>query len=260
MHIKFITCFFTTMILCSWHAPTTAGSEEISVIYSKESSTPQDNGTVKEIITYAVSSQISSITKENETVFIDYDHLRLYRHHKSENSCESFTLNNPSPVIKETSSDKKTALHSMKNLVGSTKVITTDEHRKIEGYNCQKKHILFASDLSFSQMVTPPVIKQFGQDFTESMATYWVTRDIDGLDALLKIARKHKEIYQANPLLRQIDMVGLFEMLEGFPVMIEKKTRQDIEKYTLISLKRTSNTNESFILPEICRKIIRDNK
>lgn len=260
MHIKFITCFFTTMIFFSSLAPTTAGSEVILVSYSKESSTPQDSRTVREITTYAVSSQFSSITKEDETVFIDYDHLRLYRHRKSNNSCEVFPLNNPSPVVKEASSDEKTALHSMRNLVGSTKVITTDEHRKIENYSCLKKHILFASELSFSQMVKAPVIKQFGQDFTESMVTYWVTKDIDNLDTLLKIAHKHKEIYQANPLLRQIDMAGLIEMLEGFPVMIEKKTRQDIEKYTLISLERTSSTNESFILPEICRKIIRNNK
>jgi len=260
MHIKIITYFLTTMIISSCLASTTAGSEGTSWAYSKESSTLQDSGTGREIITYAVSSQIFSITKGNETVFIDYEQLRLYRYRKSENSCKSFPLNNPAQTVQESTGREEIALQRMSKLLGSFKVIATDERRKIKNYKCLKKHILFASDLSFSQMVISPVIKQFGQDFTESMVTYWVTRDIDGFETLLKIARRHKEIYKANPLLRQIDIVGLVEVLEGVPVKIKKKIQKDTEEYTLLSVERTSEKDEVFNLPKICRQVIQSNK
>lgn len=213
----------------------------------------QDSGTGREIITYAVSTQISTITKGNEIVFIDYEQLRLYRFRKSNNSCKSFPLNNPAQAVQKPTSREEIDLQKVSNLLGSFKVIDNDERWEITNYNCQKKYIHFAYELSFSQMVKSPVIRQFGQDFTESMVTYWVTKDIDGFDTLLEIASRSKEICKANPFLRQIDMVRLVEVLEGVPIKIKKKIQKDTEEYTLLSVERMSEKDELFILPKICQ-------
>ena len=130
------------MILSSWFAPNTAGSEVTSWSYSIVNSTLQGSGTGREEITYAVSAHISSITKGNETVFIDYEQFRLYRYSKMDNSCKSFHLNNPSKAVRKSTDPKETAFEKMINMLGSFKVIATDNSRIINNYTCQEKHIL----------------------------------------------------------------------------------------------------------------------
>lgn len=243
------------MFLSIWPVCDSVGSDVVKLTYAKESKTLQDNETEKEKITYAVSSQITAFSEASETVFIDYGQLRLYRHNKLNNSCRPFSLKNPTTTNNTTAEKEEIALQRLSNLLGHFKVIATNERKKIKTYNCQRKQIHFAYELSFSQMVVAPTINQFGQNFTESLVTYWVAEEFDSYDFLMKIARKHKGIYNATPLLRQVDMLGLLEALEGVPVKISKKVDKAIREYTLFSVEKTSEKDVLFTLPEVCRNV-----
>ena len=107
-------------------------------------------------------------------------------------------------------------------------------------------------------MVIAPVISEFGQDFTESSATCWVTTDIAELDRLLAIAQKRKNIYEDNQLLRQIDIVGLIGLLQGIPVDFTVKKQKEIEDYKLLSIEMTSKENKLFLPPTKCGNLQQD--
>jgi hypothetical protein len=236
------------LTLSSRSAPCSDGNKQIALTYAQES------GAGSETVTFAVSAHLSSVTQKEETVYIDYEKLRLYRYSRKNNSCESFPLNDPAKTPGQPAGGEEQARQDMIKILGSFRVITSGERQKIQGYACRKKHILFAADLSSSQVAVSPEISRFGQNFTESTVSYWVTTEVQELDTLLYHAGTRHEIFQANPLLRQVDVTGLLEPLQGLPVMIEKKTRQDAIQLTLMNISRKSSKDRIPAVPEECLK------
>ncbi len=203
-------------------------------------------------ITYSVNSEISKIESANEIIYIDYAKYALYRYNKLDRSCVGFPLN--SNKTNEPVNTKENLRKRSIALVSSLKLLTTTEHKEIAHYNCSLKHIMFGADLALFQMVAPLVVTEFNQKFTESMVSYCVSDEVVGFSTLLNIAQKRSDVFKNNPLLRQFDIVGLLEILEGFPVQITHKFQETTSVTTLLNKPSLTNDKKLFLLPDECRE------
>lgn len=188
------------------------------------------------VVTYSVNDERTGIETENEIICIDYTHHILYRYHKHDGSCLKFSID--SAGLSGAGRSKSDPEKNIESLLGDYKVFITDRHQNIGNYNCRVKQILFGADLAKLQTVRSPVVHEFGQNFTGLMVSYCVSKDVAGVDRLLQIAQKHESIYMQNPFLRQIDVVGLIGVLQGFPVHSSQKLHNGEKSITLLKAPR----------------------
>lgn len=225
-------------------------SQELTWVFNKVTRDIQGNEESR-LITYSVNSEITKIEAENEIIYIDYANYILYRYNKPKGPCLKFPINSSRST--KTADIKNDLEKRNTSLISDFKVFTTDEYKEIANYDCYLKRILFGADLAKFQMVAPLIVHEFGQKFTEAMVSYYVSQDVFGFNCLLKIAQKHSDIFQNNPLLRQIDIVGLFEILHGFPVQVSK-TVGNVE--TITTLLVDPQPRDKILFPKECHSLI----
>jgi hypothetical protein len=205
-----------------------------------------------EKIIYSVCSEFSVIEYEREIIYIDYVSYVLYRYNKVDGVCLKFPLqpsHTQTPITAGGSSKERTRF-----LVSSMKLFTSTDCTKINDQSSTLKNILFGADLAKSKMVAPLVVNQFNQNFSESIVSYCVSDTIVGLDRLYEIAKKRDEVFQNNPLLRQIDIVGLIEVLNGFPVQINQRVGNLTMVTTLQGDLEPLDKLKQLPHPDSCRK------
>jgi len=113
---------------------------------------------------------------------------------------------------------------------------------------------MFGADLAMFQMVSPLVVHEFNQKFSESMVGYYVSKDVVGLNTLLHITQERSDVFKNNQLLRQIDIIGLLEVLKGFPVQIIQKLRDTDSLTTLSGNLKPIEDRGQLLLPGECRE------
>ena len=211
-----------------------------------------DGNQENEDITYVVSSKITKIEYTNEIIYIDYAKYALYKYNKLDRSCLKFPLN--SNNITEPVDTKEVLKKRNISLISSQKVFTTTESKEISHYNCTLRHVMFGADLAMFQMVSPLVVHEFNQKFSESMVGYYVSKDVVGLNTLLHITQERSDVFKNNQLLRQIDIIGLLEVLKGFPVQIIQKLRDTDSLTTLSGNLKPIEDRGQLLLPGECRE------
>lgn len=84
----------------------------------------------------------------------------------------------------------------MKSMTQSAKVTPTNETKKIEGYKCKK----YLVNIMMAQ------------------SDYWVSKDVKGLDEMKEIGEKSIKLFEANPMMKQTNILGMMKDLDGYPV------------------------------------------
>ncbi len=203
-------------------------------------------------ITYSVFPGVSIVEYEQEIIHIDYTEHFLYKYDKVDKECLKYPLR--SSRRQDRIDPDANANEISTSLVSSMKIFPSTEHKKIHGHRCAVKNILFGSDLAKFQTVAPLVVTEFNQKFSESMVGYCVSDTIVGLNRLYEIAKKRDEVFQNNPLLRQIDIVGLIEVLNGFPVQINQRVGNLTMVTTLQGGLEPLDKLKQLPHPDSCRK------
>ncbi len=156
--------------------------------------------------TYTVSEDISRIDSPLETVLIDYPAHRLFRLQNSYHPCLVFPFADPHEQLP----------------LAQIRTAASGDRIWINGQSCVRKILHFGADLAYSQMLVPPAIQRYGQDFTITLMSYSISDSLAVPEFLFELARKRKPIFIAYPLLRQIDPIGILEFLQGFPLQSEQ--------------------------------------
>ena len=207
-------------------------------VTTKNAQTQESKGTV----TFSVNSAITNIEDEKEIISIDYANNILHRYDKRRKVCLDYPFSIGSPPVYS----KENNLLQLSKL----RLFQTDRFQKIYRYNCRLKRILFGVDFAKFQTVAPPTTDKFGQIFTESMVSYCVSVDVAGFNSILAIAKQHRGFFESNQFLRQIDIIGLFEILNGFPVQIIKTTNNIKTTLSLIDAPQSTN---NIVIPGQCQ-------
>jgi hypothetical protein len=89
----------------------------------------------------------------------------------------------------------------MQSMAQSIKVTPTGETRTIAGYPCRK----FVVSVMMTQ------------------SDHWVTRDIPGYGELQAIGEKTAQLFSANPMLKQMNLLGMMKEMDGFAVQTQTR-------------------------------------
>jgi hypothetical protein len=84
----------------------------------------------------------------------------------------------------------------LQTMAQNSKVTPTSEVKTIQGYKCRKYVI----------------------DIMMTSSQYWVTREFTGYDEMKSIAERATQAFMNNPLMRQMNVLGMMKELDGYPV------------------------------------------
>jgi hypothetical protein len=174
--------------------------------WSVEKRIEQQSFSQSSVIQYSVSNAITRISSIKETIFIDYQALRLYRLSNADQACSGYVFEK---------ADKNAPL-------AETLVLPYTEEIQTSSVSKIRKYIIFGGRLAFHQMIKAPVVHRYGQNFALSIIGYSATDSLPDLKRLFDLAEQHRQIFLDYPLLRQLDPIGLLELLGGFPMESEQ--------------------------------------
>jgi hypothetical protein len=157
----------------------------------------------------------------DEIVIVDYADSKLFRCDSARINCTVFDLS-PEPNLPSQPVDINTQTRTaLAELMGSMKVTPGNETQVVNTIPCRKLFVSFGNRINMARTVVPLEIQALGRKFRAHTAVYWVSKKIPVYDELFKLDAQ-SAVFKSCPLLRQIDPLGLFPFLDGFPVSIEQ--------------------------------------
>lgn len=146
---------------------------------------------------YYTSNASRVETGDGTVMIMDFDKMMMYRLNTSAKTYSEVNLNDMGAPPNMPPEQKEQMKKMMAGLMASFQVTPTDETQTIEGYQCRKYLVAFMRVNS----------------------EYWLSKDVKGYDELKKIGARLSKYYAQNPMLQQMDMAGMMDKLDGFPVM-----------------------------------------
>jgi len=115
----------------------------------------------------------------------------------------------------------------MESMAKSFKVTPTDEYKTIAGYNCRK----------------------FIVEVMMSTSEYWVTKEFEGYDEMKVIGEKSARLFANNPMMKQMNISGMLNSLDGYPVQTITQMMGGSIQTTLIKMERKKIDRALFAIP-----------
>ena len=133
------------------------------------------------------------------------------------------------PGLPDTSgAGKQTIMDEAMTAVLAVQVTPTDEMRTIEGYNCRKYNV----------------------NLVLVNGEYWISKDVKGYRELKALGAKVASIADRNPMLRQFNIPGVVEKLDGFPVYTVNHVMGGIVESTLKNVEQRPLDPTLFRVPK----------
>jgi hypothetical protein len=164
---------------------------------------------------------------DNKVIIVDYNAMQLYSLDTKAKTFTELNLNELPGLPGVAASDKKKVAEMMGAMMGS-RITPTDELKTIAGYKCRKYNVHIA------------IVN----------GEYWVSKDVRGYQELREVGAKVGAIAERNPLLRQIDVAGMVDKLDGFPVYTVNHVLGGTVASTLRKVEQKSLDPALFIVPK----------
>ncbi len=144
------------------------------------------------------TSNASRVEWGNGKVFIlDYNAMKMFTLDPRAKTYSENSIGELQAVAHDTSgAGKQQLMDEAMAAILAVQVHPTDEMKTIEGYRCRKFNVNVA-------MVN---------------GEYWVSKDVKGYQELRALGAKVASVLDRNPMLRQFNIAGFAEKLDGFPV------------------------------------------
>lgn len=147
---------------------------------------------------YYFNSKASRVELGNGKAYIfNYDAMKLFSLDAKARTFTEINLGGQLPGLPNISgSGKQKAMDEAMAAVMAIQITPTNEMKTIEGYKCRKYN------------VNLPMVS----------GEYWVSKDVKGCRELKALGTKAASAVDRNPMLRQFNIAGMVEKLDGFPV------------------------------------------
>ena len=113
-------------------------------------------------------------------------------------------------------------------MMAAIKITPTTETKEIAGYRCAK----------------------YTMTMPGSTNEYWLSKDVKEYEELKTISAKMMAIFERNPMLKQMNMMGMMDKLDGFPVQMVLHVMKGTITTTLKRIEKTTVENNLFKVPE----------
>jgi hypothetical protein len=192
---KGIGCVALMMLVFLMAAPMASGdvyweSEQVS-----KGVPGQPDGT-KTVKTYYTANAIRTEAGDFTTI-MDLDAMMMYQLNATAKTYTQVKMDQ----IAMPGMDEKQAQaiqEMMKKMMEDIKITPTTETKKIAGYNCTK----------------------YNMTMMGATNDYWLSKEVKEYEELKAISAKMIEIFARNPILKQMNIMGMMDKLDGFPVQM----------------------------------------
>lgn len=186
----------------------------------------QRNGT--SVQKYYLTPNASRVELSDRKVFIvDYNAMVLFFLDTKKRTCTALNLAQLPRFPGLTDANQK-KVGQMLGAMMAVRISPTDESRTIVGYRCRKYDVRIA------------MVK----------GEYWVSKDVRGYRELKILGAEAGAIAERNPVLRQIDVAGMIERLDGFPVYTVNHVMGVTVASTLKKVEQKSLDPALFVVPK----------
>jgi hypothetical protein len=131
----------------------------------------------------------------NMATIMDFDSMMLYQLDNQAKIYYKIDLNTMGHMAGE-GEHAEAFSKMMKQMMGETRIIPTNETRKIADYDCRKYNL---------QVMMVEI-------------EYWVTQDIDHYKELKEIGGKIAKDFDKNPMMQHMNFAAHMKQMDGFPV------------------------------------------
>ncbi len=201
-------------------------------------------------VRYTFAVGITKIEHESESVFIDYKRLQLHTYTPGNERCEQYTLRAPDNSTAKEAESGQIVVYEMVDKLGSMKITEIEGGpREFRGYPCKLARINWGWKAQMMRTAVTPKIEIYGRSFVPGKTDYQVTSSIDRIDDLFSLSAAYEQIFRDNPLLRQVDPLGVIRSIQGIPIQILNKERTE----SLRSVSRSGAGQQGIRLPSSCR-------
>ena len=154
---------------------------------------PDSTGTIKNYMT----AKAFRIEHEEGITIMDFESKMIYQidpASKTYQQVDMTTMGQPPAEMK--GEEAEAAQKMMKGMMSTIQVTPTQEKKQIAGYDCQKYLV--------SMMMM--------------QSEYWLSKAVPGYAEIKEIGKKMKSLFESNPMVQQMNIAGMMDKLDGFPV------------------------------------------
>ncbi len=193
----------------------------------------QEDGTriVKNYIT-----KDASRTDMGDTIsIIKYDEMAMYQLNPDEKTYVKIDMKSMGmPGGGEMDAEQAAQAQSlMQEMFGKIKVVPSDETRTIAGYKCMRY------DLNFMMVNTE----------------YWTSKEVKGYEVVAAAGKKMQKAFEGNPILKNANILGMMDSLEGFPVQIVNRMMGGTSTTTLKKIEQKTLPRSLFEIPKDYKRV-----
>jgi len=189
----------------------------------------QENRT--RIVKNYITKEASRTDMGDKISIIKYDDMSMYQLNpgdKTYTKVDMKTLGMPSGGAGMDPEKTAQAQAMIKEMFGKMKVVPTEETKTISGYKCKKYNV----------------------DFMMVNTEYWISDQVKGYKEINTVSKKMKEAFKENPILKNMDILGMMDSLDGFPVQIVNKMMGGSSTTTLKKIEKKPLPKKLFEIPE----------
>jgi len=154
---------------------------------------PDSTGIIKNYMT----TNAFRVEHEEGVTIMDFASKTMYQidpASKTYQQLDMTTLGQPPAEMK--GEQAEAAQKMMKGMMSEIQVTPTQEKKQIAGYDCQKYLV--------SMMMM--------------QSEYWLSKAVPGYAEIKEIGKKMKSLFEGNPMVQQMNIAGMMDKLDGFPV------------------------------------------
>jgi hypothetical protein len=147
---------------------------------------------------YFISTASRIETGDGKVVILDYNSLMMYNLNPQNKTYTQVNMSEMGMPPKMAGPEKEQMGKAMAGMMSGFQITPTDETKTIAGYKCRK----------------------YNANFGMVQGEYWASKDVTGYQELRTVSTKLGALLEKNPMLRQMNVAGLVEKLDGFPVQV----------------------------------------
>ncbi len=194
-------------------------------------------------VVYTITPKITRMDRETTTLIINYPDQSLSWLDHNSNTYKQFGLKT------RIDKDKDTLREQLEKRIASFQVSHKESRQQIKGYSCHLCQVRFASDLLVHRKVKVPPFKALGHNFGESSVRYWVTEEHPLNDQILDYAGHREALFMRNPLLRQLDPLGMAMNCGGLALRMEHLTARNRARLDLKTISTVGDDTSFAMIP-----------
>lgn len=204
-------------------------------------------------VSFHLGSKLTMVKRPGGIDVVDYEGLRLYRYNLSSKRCETYRLaaDIPGAGKSEAEDPDSAVIREKARLMGSCRVQAVDRPEGDSGVGpAVWKSLAWGGETDRFRTAGAVSVEMYGQLFVPLTEEYLVSTAVERVDDFFCLGVEREPVFQANPLLRRLDIGGLSGLLRGVALEFVQQGGHSLK---LKEIGAAGTLSLEQVLPPACR-------